>query len=146
MIVSLCLWYREMVFTRTQSLFFYLVPNFFYLIPYFFLGSGQFGSMLLHDKDSKKSEETFKLWGSCRLVYTICAFFCTINLILMRFNISFAMVCMVSHPLPNETYADDGTILHSMSNMSRPHSMIPEGCEPEGIDEQTIREDRVKRR
>lgn len=98
--------------------------------------------MLLNEKDSKdtKPEVKYKLWGSCRLVYTVCAFFCTVNLILMRFNISFAMVCMVSHPLPNETYGDDGSILHS----GQIQSHVPEGCAEAVIDEKTIREDRVK--
>lgn len=48
-----------------------------------------------------------KLWGSCRLVFTLCAFLCTLNLILMRFNLSFAMVCMTyTKPIsiPNSTY------------------------------------------
>lgn len=100
-------------------------------------GSGQYGSMLLHEGESKKEtdEPSYPLWGSCRFVYTICAFFCTVNLILMRFNISFSMVCMVSHPLPNETYTD---------GENGNHSAIPEGCAPLVIDEEMIREDRVK--
>ncbi|XP_026463451.1 uncharacterized transporter slc-17.2-like isoform X2 [Ctenocephalides felis] len=37
----------------------------------------------------------YPLWGSCRLVFTLCAFLTTTNLILMRFNLSFALVCMI---------------------------------------------------
>lgn len=69
-------------------------------------GSGQYGSMLLHSKDDKEFTSN-KLWGSCRLVFTLCAFLCTLNLILMRFNLSFAMVCMTyTKPIsiPNSTY------------------------------------------
>lgn len=47
------------------------------------------------------------LWGSCRLVYTICGFFTMFNLILLRFNLSFALVCMVRDD--NRTELDNYT-------------------------------------
>ncbi|XP_046997066.1 uncharacterized transporter slc-17.2-like [Schistocerca americana] len=42
------------------------------------------------------SVEKAPLMGSCRLTFTMCAFATLFNLILMRYNLSFALVCMVS--------------------------------------------------
>ncbi|KAJ9582423.1 hypothetical protein L9F63_003221 [Diploptera punctata] len=47
------------------------------------------------------------LVGSCRLVFTMCAFFTMFNLILLRFNLSFALVCMIR--VDNQTQADSNT-------------------------------------
>lgn len=54
-----------------------------------------------HFKDFTITLKAPSLWKSCRLLYTICAFFASMNLMFVKFNISMALVCVAEAGVKN---------------------------------------------
>ncbi|KAJ6639943.1 Sialin, partial [Pseudolycoriella hygida] len=49
----------------------------------------------LQNQESNESVQVAPLWKSCRLAYTLCAFSAAMNLMFVKLNLSFALVCMI---------------------------------------------------
>nr|CAD7413354.1 unnamed protein product [Timema cristinae] len=73
-------------------------------------------STVAAEEEREPMIEKVPLWGSCRLIYTICATVSLFNCFLLRFSLSFALVCMVKFQPQNltNTSSDPDTLCPTM--------------------------------